>query len=170
MDSACASSSSPCASLSKKLSSKHELFFDCCKIVNMKIKNISLDIPTRWNSTYKLLQNITKYKKVVQLYEMQLSNNNIDVDVDVLNDYDWHIADLLRDLFENFDTSTNIFCSVYYPTSHRVIMQITSIYMILQNYLSYEIFNDTIFAMIEKIKKILGRNTFNLLYWFNCGR
>ena len=48
-------------------------------------------------------------------------------------------------------------------------MQITIIYMVLQNYLSYEIFNDTIFAMIEKIKKILGRNTFNLLYWFNCG-
>ena len=54
----------------------------------MKRKNISLGIPTRWNSTYKLLQNITKYKKIVQLYEMQLSNNNIDVDVDVLNDYD----------------------------------------------------------------------------------
>ena len=85
---------------------------------------------------------------------MQLSkNNNNDVDQHVLNDYDWHIADLLRDLFENFDTSTNIFCSVYYPTSHRVIMQITSIYMVFQNYLSYEIFNDTIFEMIEKIKK-----------------
>ena len=53
---------------------------------------------------------------------MQLSNNNIDVDVDVLNDYNWHIADLLRDLFEIFDTSTNIFCSVYYSTSHRVII------------------------------------------------
>ena len=26
---------------------KHELFFDCCKITNMKRKNISLDIPTR---------------------------------------------------------------------------------------------------------------------------
>ena len=137
--------------------SKHELFFDCCKIANMKRKNISLDIPTRWNSTYKLLQNITKYKKVVQLYEMQLSkNNNNDVDQHVLNDYDWHIADLLRDLFEIFDTSTNIFCSVYYPTSYRVIMQITSIYMVLQNYLSYENFNDTIFAMIDKIKKYWG--------------
>ena len=136
---------------------KHELFFYCCKIANMKRKNISLDIPTRWNSTYKLLQNITKYKKVVQLYEMQLSkNNNNDVDQHVLNDYDWHIADLLRYLFEIFDTSTNIFCSVYYPTSHRVSMQITSIYMVLQNYLSYEIFNDTIFAMIEKIKKYWG--------------
>ena len=55
---------------------KHELFFYCCKIENMKRKNISLDIPIRWNSTYKLLQNITKYKKVIQLYEMQLSNNN----------------------------------------------------------------------------------------------
>ena len=82
---------------------------------------------------------------------MQLSNNNIDVDVDELNDYDWHIADLLRDLFEIFDTSTNNFCSVYYPTSHRVIMQITSIYMVFQNYLSYEICNDIIFVMIEKI-------------------
>ena len=35
-------------------------------------------------------------------------------------------------------------------------MQITIIYMVLQNYLSYEIFNDTIFAMIEKIKKYWG--------------
>ena len=35
-------------------------------------------------------------------------------------------------------------------------MQITSIYMVLQNYLSYEIFNDTIFEMIEKIKKYWG--------------
>ena len=35
---------------------KHELFFYCCKIENMKRKNIRLDIPTRWNSTYKLLQ------------------------------------------------------------------------------------------------------------------
>ena len=72
---------------------------------------------------------------------MQLSNNNSDVDVDVLNDYDWHIADLLRDLFEIFDVSTNIVCTVYYPVSHRVIMQITSIYKVLQNYLNYEIFN-----------------------------
>ena len=71
---------------------KHELFFYCCKIANMKRKHISLDIPTRWNSTYKLLENITKYKKVVQLYEMQLyKNNNNNVDVDVLNDYDWHM-------------------------------------------------------------------------------
>ena len=77
----------------------------------MKRKNISLDIPIRWNSTYKLLQNITKYKNVVQLYKMQLSNNNsdVDVDVDVLNYYDWHITELLRDLFEIFDASTNIF-------------------------------------------------------------
>ena len=135
---------------------KHELFFYCCKIANMKRKNINLDIPIRWNSTYKLLQNITKYKKVEQLYKMQLSNNNSDIDVDVLNDYDWHITDLIRDLFENFDASTNIFCTMYYPTSHRVIMQITSIYMVLQNYLSYKISNDTIFAMIEKIKKYLG--------------
>ena len=79
---------------------------------------------------------------------MQLSNNNSDVDIDVLNYYDWHIADLLRHLFEMFNALTNIFCTVYYPTSHRVIMQITSIYMVLQNYLSYEIFNDTIFVMI----------------------
>ena len=49
---------------------KHELFFDCYKITNMKRKNISLDIPTRCNFIFKLLQNITKYKKVAQLYEM----------------------------------------------------------------------------------------------------
>ena len=40
-----------------------------------------------------------------------------------------------------------------YLTLYHVIMQITSIYIVLRNYLSYEIFNDAIFAMIEKIKK-----------------
>ena len=85
---------------------------------------------------------------------MQLSNNNSDVDV--LNGYNWHIVDLLRGIFEIFDVSTNIFCTVYYSTSHRVIRQITSIYMILPNYLSNKIFNDTIFSMIEIIKKYLG--------------
>ena len=39
---------------------KHELFFDCCEMLNMKRKNINLDMVIRWNSTYKLLQNIEK--------------------------------------------------------------------------------------------------------------
>ena len=50
---------------------------------------------------------------------MQLVSNNCDVDLDILNYYDWHIEDFLRDLF---DISINIFCGVYYPTSHMVIM------------------------------------------------
>ena len=41
---------------------------------------------------------------------MQLSNNNSDVDLDVLSDYDWHIADLLQDIFEIFDALPNGFC------------------------------------------------------------
>ena len=48
-------------------------------------------------------------------------------------------------------------------------MQITNIYIILKKYLSFETFNDTNFTMLEKNLKILGRNTFNLFYWFNCG-
>ncbi|WJZ88271.1 hypothetical protein VitviT2T_007588 [Vitis vinifera] len=125
-------------------------------MLNMKRKNINLDMAIRWNSTYKLLQNITKYRKVVELYEIQLINNDCETDIYALNDYDWHIADLLRDLFEIFDTSTNIFCGVYYPTSNRVITQITNIFIVLQKYLSFEIFNDTIFAMIEKFRKYWG--------------
>ena len=101
---------------------KHELFFYCCKMLNMKKRNINLDMPTRWNSTYKLLQTIIKYRKVVQLYEIQLISNDCKVDIDVLNDYDWHIADLLRDLFEVFDTSTKKFLwcilPIFKPSCH----------------------------------------------------
>ena len=75
----------------------------------MKRKNVGLDMPIRWNSNYKLLLNITKYKKVIQLYEIQLSSNDCNLDLDVLNDYDCYIVDLLQDLFENFDASTKIF-------------------------------------------------------------
>ena len=96
---------------------------------------------------------------------MQLACNDCAVDLDILNDYDWHITDLLRDLFEIFYISTNIFCGVYNLTSHGVIMQITNIYIVLQIYLSFEMFNDTILAMIEKIKKYWGE--IPLLYFIS---
>ena len=76
---------------------------------------------------------------------------------------------IFYEIFLKFFMFQQIFCGVYYPTSHRVIMKITNIYIVLKKYLDFEIFNDTIFAMMEKIKKILRRNTFNLLYWFSCG-
>ena len=94
---------------------------------------------TRWNSTYKLLQTIIKYRKVVELYEIQLINNDCEADIDVLNDYDWYITDLLRDIFEVFDTSTKKICGVYYPFSNRVVMQITNIFIVLQKYLNLDI-------------------------------
>ena len=125
-------------------------------MLNMKKRNINLDMPTRWNSTYKLLQTIIKYKKVVELYEIQLISNDCETDIDVLNDYDWHIADLLRDLFEVFDTLTKKICGVYYPSSNRVVMQITNIFIVLKKYLNLDIFNDVIFAMIEKFRKYWG--------------
>ena len=79
-------------------------------MLNMKkYVYINLDMPTRWNSTYKLLQTIIKYKKVVELYEIQLISNDCEANINVLNDYDWHIVDLLRDLFEVFDTLTKKF-------------------------------------------------------------
>ena len=84
---------------------------------------------------------------------MQLINNDCDIDLDVLNDYNWHIIGPLIDLFENFNTSTNIFCGMYYPTLYRVIMQITNIYIVLNKYLDFENFNDTILVMVEKILK-----------------
>ena len=125
-------------------------------MLNMKKRNINLDMPTRWNSTYKLLQTIIKYRKVVELYEIQLISNDCEADIDVLNDYDWHIVDLLRDLFKVFDTSTKKICGVYYPSSNRVVMQITNIFIVLQKYLNLDIFNDAIFAMIEKFRKYRG--------------
>ena len=35
-------------------------------------------------------------------------------------------------------------------------MQITNIYIVLKRYLSFEMFNDTILGMIEKIKNYWG--------------
>ena len=49
---------------------------------------------------------------------MQLSSNDCDVDRDVLNNYELHIANLLRYSLEIFYASKNIFCGVYYPTSY----------------------------------------------------
>ena len=56
--------------------------------VKYEKKKYKFGYATRWNSTYKLLQTIIKYRKVVELYEIQLISSDCEVDIDVLNDYD----------------------------------------------------------------------------------
>ena len=48
-------------------------------------------------------------------------------------------------------------------------MQITNIFIVLQIYLNLDIFNDAIFAMIEKFRKYWGEILLIFLSWFNYG-
>ncbi|KAL2902124.1 putative AC transposase [Bienertia sinuspersici] len=81
-------------------------------------KEISLDAPTRWNSTYKLLHDAIAYCDVLtDMYNESRTDGRF-----ITNDH-WSLAKIIHDVLEFFDHATNIFSYVYEPNIHMVILE-----------------------------------------------
>ncbi|KAL2944006.1 putative AC transposase [Bienertia sinuspersici] len=75
-----------------------------CEEYGLRIKVISLDTPTRWNSTYKLLHDAITYRDV--LTDMY---NEFRTDVRFITNDHWLLAKIIHDVLETFDNATHIF-------------------------------------------------------------
>ncbi|KAL2923525.1 putative AC transposase, partial [Bienertia sinuspersici] len=89
-----------------------------CEEYGRRRKVISLDTPTRWNSTYKLLHNVIAYRDV--LTDMY---NEPRVDGWFITNHHWSLAKIIQDVLENFDNATHMFSCVYEPNIHTVILE-----------------------------------------------
>ena len=63
------------------------------------------------------------------------------------------IATIVSHFLKIFDSSTKIFCGVYYPTSSRVIPQLVCINNAFKKYSRFPIISLALNAMITKFKK-----------------
>ncbi|KAL2927554.1 Zinc finger BED domain-containing protein RICESLEEPER 2, partial [Bienertia sinuspersici] len=85
----------------------------------LRKKVITLDTPTRWNSTYKLLHDAIAYRDVLtDMYnESQATDRQF-----ITNDH-WSLAKIVHDVLETFGKATHIFSSVYEHNIHTVILE-----------------------------------------------
>ncbi|KAL2925751.1 Zinc finger BED domain-containing protein DAYSLEEPER [Bienertia sinuspersici] len=84
----------------------------------LRKKVISLDTPTRWNSTYKLLHDAIAYRDVLtNMYNESWTDGRF-----ITNNH-WSSAKIIHDVLETFDNATHIFSYIYEPNIHMVILE-----------------------------------------------
>ncbi|XP_010496858.1 PREDICTED: zinc finger BED domain-containing protein RICESLEEPER 2-like [Camelina sativa] len=100
------------------------LFAKCVENVGFNLKaGLLLDVKTRWNSTYKMLDRALKYRAAF---------GNLKV-VDPKNykfhplEEEWHRLKQLSNFLEPFDVITNLISGSTYPTSDLYFMQVWKI-------------------------------------------
>jgi len=77
-------------------------------------KRPSLDVPTRWNSTYLMPKSAIEYRAVFDVMESQDPNY-----MDKPSNTDWNMADLLCNVFKPFYDATNVVSGTLYPTTNH---------------------------------------------------
>lgn len=140
---------------------RYELYKKCLKHYGFRKKNINLDMPIRWNSTYELLRLAVLYKKVLHYYTLQIQGA---ARIETPTEHDWLVAEIVRDFFEVFDSSTRVFCCVYTPTVPRVIIQLVNICLTFQNFSGLDQFKDVLAIMRSKFDKYF--KTLPLIFCF----
>ena len=76
-------------------------------------KRPPLDIPTRWNSTYLMLECSVQYRTAFEALESKDLSY-----VDIPSEDEWKMADLLYKIFKPFYDATNLISGSLYPTAH----------------------------------------------------
>ena len=114
-------------------------------------------MPHRWNATYLFVDLAIKYKDVLNLYYSHLSQNSC-CPLEKVEEHDWMLVELVRDFLKVFDDSPKKFGGVYYPTSCRVIIQLTHICAKFSKFYeqTFEIFDETLDLMRPKFDKCWG--------------
>lgn len=77
----------------------------CVHNIVLKKRHFSLDTPTRWNSTYKLLCETAPYHEVITI----LYNSNQSSDTSVITPQHWEIASNICAILQSFDSATKYF-------------------------------------------------------------
>ena len=114
-------------------------------------------MPHRWNATYLLVDLAIKYKDVLNLYYSHISQNSR-CPLEKVEEHNWMLVELVRDFLKVFDDSPKKFGGVYYPTSCRVIIQLTNICKKFSKFYeqTFGIFDETLDLMRPKFDKCWG--------------
>ena len=119
-----------------------------CKINGMRPKKFPRDVPTRWNSTYQLLQDSFQYKELLCSFFAQNTNANI-----YLFSQQWNICSSICEILKVFNDATEQLSGVYYPTAQLVLENFSNIVLVLNEHINNECLSPCILTMQIKCEK-----------------
>jgi len=110
------------------------------------------DVPTRWNSTWKMFDSALQQRLTLELFHENLVEKG--KAAVTFPDFGWGCIEKLTELLEVFKTSTTILSGVYYPTSSLVLKQLYLMCSKLNDFQFGPDVNETMIApMKAKFKK-----------------
>ncbi|KAL4196211.1 hypothetical protein AMTRI_Chr04g244920 [Amborella trichopoda] len=112
-------------SLSHEMLCAHFEHYSASKLRVPSTKGLVLDVPTRWNSTFDMLQSASTYKEVFARYA-----NSHHYDSPLYID-DWNKTEEICMFLKVFKETTNLFVGNKYHAAHIYYLEVWSIQDIL---------------------------------------
>ena len=114
-------------------------FREYSNLIGVELKcSLCLDVPTRWNSTYLMLQNACEYEKIFEKYEENETALRSDLGDDVLEYLDWKCAKNLLKFLENFYNITLRIYGSQYVTSNTFFSEIAELFYLLNRWKKFD--------------------------------
>ncbi|KAL0404881.1 UNVERIFIED_CONTAM: hypothetical protein Sradi_2128900 [Sesamum radiatum] len=142
---------------------RYKKFQECVEFEKLETKKLlSLDVPTRWNSTYLMLETAISLKRAFDAYEdvdLAYKNDLLRQPFDgIPTDYDWERAKVLVTFLRHFYNLTLRISGALYVTSNLVFREICEVELLLRHWLSSSDveLNEMARKMKEKYDKYWG--------------
>jgi len=127
---------------------RKEAFAACVERVGIRSgAGLSLDVPTRWNSTYEMLARALKFRKAFD--SMKAFDTNYK---SLPSDDEWDHGEKICDLLKPFSVITTYISGSKYPTSNVYFTQVWRIELLLKKYVTCDDEDIKQMAMEMKIK------------------
>ena len=117
-----------------------------CVEAGLPKRKFSLDTPIRWNSSYKQLTQAIQYGEILGY----LYKNRINDPTTMITDAHWSLAILVHKILVVYDRATKIFCYVYQPNIHLVLLECIKIVHEITKNMSVDVLKDVLQDMMEK--------------------
>lgn len=131
-----------------------EKFEEACKQLKITYsKKLGLDCPTRWNSTFLMLQTALMYKDVfARLFQRESQYKSLPTQVE------WENAKEICKRLEVFHRVTELFSGTKYPTANFYFPKVCEIKLALNEWMdcSNHIVSSMAFKMIQKFDEYWG--------------
>ena len=99
-------------------------------------RGLWLDCPTRWNSTYKMLDRALPYRAAFA--SMRWMERSASSFPDLPTEEEWSRIEKICDLLQPFDEITTIISGTKYPTANLYLKNVWKIESLLASWTSYE--------------------------------